>query len=113
MSVLSKFIKTLRAKRNISDQYIAQTMDMKLEEYSNLEKNPEIIPVSLLYKLFRALRVTDEEYLEFNQLLHCILYKENSPASDNKDSNVLEFKSKTGLNGRRKKKLTKKTDGEI
>lgn len=117
MSLLSKYLRSLRTRRNLTDLKLAQRANIELTEYRDIENNPEKVPLSLLHKIFKAFGITADEFEEFNFIAHSLLFKPRGPLQppsitvETDETNVLEFKSKIGLNDRRKKKKLTKDSG--
>ena len=56
-------IKSLREKRNYTQEYMAEQLGITQSSYSKLEQDKSDLPVSRLFKIAEILEVNTEEYL--------------------------------------------------
>jgi hypothetical protein len=65
MSPLAKYLKLLRTRRNLTELEISESVQIDLELYHQIENAPEEVPARYLVSIFKFLKLTNEEYLEF------------------------------------------------
>lgn len=122
MSLLSKYLRSLRTRRHLSELKIAKRAQLDLDSYRCIEANPELISLPVLNRIFDVLRITGDEFIEFSYIATRVYSPtDESPGSEmekeiSETAKIIEFKDKRGLNGvkrkRRVKKLTRDTDLE-
>jgi len=68
LSVLARYLETVRVEKNISLEESARRSNMSAESYLEREQQPEKVPLYLLVSMFNALDMTRDEFVEFSAL---------------------------------------------
>ncbi len=66
--VIRSRIKELRARYNLTQEQLAQLVDVRRETIHHIEKGKYNLSIMLAYKISRALRSTIEEVFSFEEL---------------------------------------------
>jgi len=61
----SNILKSLRAKRNINQEELADALNMSRQNYNIIENNLLKVELDMIFKIFTALNVNDSEIEEF------------------------------------------------
>ena len=110
MSHLGEYLKATRLRRNLSTYRLSHRLGLTYEEYRALEEHPESIPLVQLAKIFRALQLQGDEFIDFSLIAlmefgkpairrfsHSALPTPAPPAPPEPLNNVVEFVNRRGL----------------
>jgi len=119
MSPIGKLLRGIRLKKNISELKAARRCDISIEDYNAYENNPEKVSGKLLYKIFQAIEISEDEYIDFNTLTTKFLDEgsqnvRNFNLKEHKESDctILEFTDKAGIKKAKKTQIKKGGNNE-
>lgn len=75
MNDLSRCLKAIRERKNISLSKVSRITGIPLEELELIEKKPERTPLRVLGKFLDAANVTTEEFCNFNLIASSMFYR--------------------------------------
>ncbi len=105
MSNASRFLKAIRLRRSWSESHVAYNAKMTTEAYLDIESDPCSVPQKTLNKVFDALKVTEDEYTDFQ----IVARQEMSEArkKDREKLKIVPLHKSIGINDEKKEKNEK------
>jgi hypothetical protein len=110
MTLLGKLLRSIRLRRNISELKAARRASMSLEQFVEYEYSPENVPFNELAKIFEAIEMNEQEYIEFSALSNRLQKSPKNAAlrsiklsnfltkkKSNRTENILVFQDRRGI----------------